>query len=59
MMCGVPKPKDDDDQIDGCALDFAEAPDDELTASLRSLFPDGKKDPKKEALYKELAKLDA
>ena len=32
---------DDNDFLDGCALDFSEDPDDDLTAELRPLFPDG------------------
>lgn len=31
----------DDDELDGCALDFTEDADDELTASLRPLSPTG------------------
>ena len=59
-MSGVPKPiPEDDDHLDGCSIDFTEDPDDELTASLRPLFPDGKPNAKRAALFKELAKLDA
>lgn len=32
---------DDDDELDGCDLDFAEHADDIATQSLRALFPDG------------------
>lgn len=32
---------EDDDFLDGCDLDFEASADDELTASLRPLFPDG------------------
>lgn len=31
----------DDDTLDGCELDFKPHADDELTASLRALFPEG------------------
>lgn len=34
-------PFDDDDFLDGCELDFTENADDEETAELRALFPDG------------------
>jgi hypothetical protein len=30
-----------DDQLDGCDIDFAEDPDDDETAELRALFPEG------------------
>jgi hypothetical protein len=33
--------KDDDDALDGCEIDFAEEADDEETAELRALFPEG------------------
>lgn len=42
----------DGPDADGCALDFTEAPDDEETAALRALFPDG--DPGKAAEYHAL-----
>lgn len=32
---------EDDDLLDGCALDFSEDPDDDETAELRPLFPQG------------------
>lgn len=32
---------EDGPEADGCGLDFTEDADDELTASLRALFPDG------------------
>ncbi len=31
----------DDDELDGCDLDFTEDPDDDLTAALRALSPTG------------------
>lgn len=31
----------DDDFLDGCDVDFTAEPDDDLTASMRPLFPDG------------------
>lgn len=34
-------PASDDDELDGCELDFTEDPDDDLTASLRALSPTG------------------
>lgn len=43
---------DPDDVLDGCELDFAADADDELTASLRPLFPDG--DPAKAGEWREL-----
>lgn len=42
----------DGPEADGCGIDFAEHADDELTASLRPLFPDG--DPSKQAEWDEL-----
>lgn len=42
----------DDDTLDGCEMDFAEAADDEATAELRALFPDG--DPSTEAEWHAL-----
>lgn len=42
----------DDDMTDGCDIDFSEHADDEETASLRALFPDG--DPSTEAEWREL-----
>lgn len=42
----------DDDEVDGCDLDFTVDPDDDETAALRPLFPDG--DPSKEAEWREL-----
>lgn len=43
---------DPDEFLDGCDLDFTEDADDEMTAALRPLFPDG--DPSKEAEWREL-----
>lgn len=43
---------DDDDMLDGCDLDFTEDADDELTASLRPLFPQG--DPSKAPEWRAL-----
>lgn len=37
--------EDDDDAIDGCAVDFTEDPDDDETAELRALFPDADPSP--------------
>lgn len=34
-------PASDDDELDGCELDFTEDPDDDLTAALRALSPTG------------------
>lgn len=31
----------DDGQLDGCDLDFTEDPDDDETAEMRALFPEG------------------
>lgn len=45
-------PAGDGPEADGCALDFAEHADDELTASLRPLFPDG--DPAGAGEWREL-----
>lgn len=42
----------DGPHADGCALDFTEAPDDEETAALRALFPDG--DPAKADEFRAL-----
>lgn len=46
---------DDDDFVDGCGIDFAENPDDDETAELRPLFPDGVEDAAKAAAWRELA----
>ena len=48
-------PEDDDDFIDGCEVDFTEDPDDDETASLRPLFPDGLADEAKADEWKALA----
>lgn len=32
---------DEDDMLDGCELDFTDDPDDDETAQLRPLFPEG------------------
>lgn len=37
-------PELDDDDLDGCELDFAEHAHDDATAELYALFPDGKPD---------------
>ncbi len=42
----------DDDTLDGCSLDFTEDADDDETAALRPLFPDG--NPAKAAEWAEL-----
>lgn len=34
----------DDDFLDGCELDFTEGADDDATAEMRPLFPDGVED---------------
>jgi len=47
----APMPEDDD-TLDGCELDFNEDADDDETAELRPLFPDG--DPSAEAEWREL-----
>lgn len=44
----------DDDFLDGCSLDFNEDPDDDETASLRPLFPDGTADPERAAFWRDL-----
>lgn len=53
---------EDDDQLDGCDIDFTEHAVDEETAALLPLFPDGPNTPDLEALakgYRELGALDA
>ncbi len=45
----------DDDEIDGCELDFAEAAVDEDTAELLALFPDGVADEAKAAEWQIIA----
>lgn len=42
----------DDEELDGCDLDFAAHADDEETAELRALFPDG--DPARASEWQEL-----
>ena len=49
----------DDDFLDGCELDFGQDPDDDETASLRPLFPDGVADKAKAAEWRALADPDA
>lgn len=44
--------KTDEDLLDGCELDFTVDPDDDETAALRPLFPDG--DPSAEKEWREL-----
>lgn len=48
----------DDDELDGCDLDFAEAAEDQETAVLRQLFPDGQPDEGLAADYRALAQAD-
>lgn len=43
---------DEDDELDGCSVDFNLDPDDDETAELRPLFPDG--DPSTANEWKEL-----
>lgn len=45
----------DDDLLDGCSVDLTQDPDDDLTASLRPLFPDG--DPSSAPDWQALASL--
>lgn len=45
----------DGPESDGCELDFTQHADDELTASLRPLFPDGQPDEDKAAFYRDIA----
>jgi hypothetical protein len=45
----------DDDFLDGCDLDFTIDADDDETASLRPLFPNGVADEAKAAAWRELA----
>lgn len=37
----TPEDLEEDDLLDGCDLDFTVDPDDDETAALRPLFPDG------------------
>lgn len=41
----------DDDEIDGCDLDMTADPDDDETAELRALFPDGVPSDKWEGVF--------
>lgn len=53
---------EDDDHLDGCDLDFTIDPDDDETADLRVLFPQGPDTPDLEAqaeAWRELGALDA
>lgn len=43
---------EEDDELDGCDIDFAEHADDEETAELRPLFPDG--DPAKAEEWRQV-----
>jgi hypothetical protein len=52
----MPQPDVDDDELDGCELDFTEDPNDDETAELLALFPDGVADPAKAAEWEALAK---
>lgn len=47
--------RDDDDFIDGCEVDFTVDPDDDETAELRPLFPDGTADDGKADEWRALA----
>lgn len=49
----------DDDLLDGCDLDFTEAPDDDDTAEMRPLFPDGVADEARAAEWRALGGSDA
>lgn len=49
----------DDDVLDGCEVDFAAAPDNDETAELRALFPDGVDDQHKAAEWTSLAAVAA
>lgn len=52
----------DDDHLDGCDLDFTIDPDNDETADLRLLFPQGPDTPNLEqraAEWRELGALDA
>lgn len=46
------EPVDEDDTLDASNVDFTEDPDDNITAELRALFPDG--DPSSADDWKEL-----
>lgn len=46
---------EDDETLDGCDLDFAEAAEDQETAALRQLFPDGEPDETLAEQYRALA----
>lgn len=48
----------DNDELDGCELDFAEAAEDEETSSLRRLFPDGEPDQELAETYRALAQAE-
>ena len=48
-------PDKEDDFLDGCELDFAEAAEDEETASLRTLFPHGEDSAHLADSYRKLA----
>jgi hypothetical protein len=58
-MTSMPGEHDhDDDHIDGCDIDFAQHAEDEETAALRVLFPDGVADEEAAAFYRALAEQD-
>ena len=48
----MPNDEDDGPDTDGCELDFDDDPDDDETASLRPLFPDG--NPNTEQAWRDL-----
>lgn len=52
-MSGTP-PAEDDDELDGCELNFAEDAVDDETAELLPLFPDGVADEEKARQWNEL-----
>lgn len=57
----APDPDEDDDFLDGCDIDFTVDPDDDETAELRTLFPQGAETPGLETLaaeWRELGALD-
>jgi hypothetical protein len=47
-------PEQDDGELDGCDLDFAAEAEDEETAALRQLFPDGVADEDLAAVYRDV-----
>lgn len=57
-MASDPGHVHDDDELDGCEIDFAEHADDPETAAMRPLAPEGVLSDEDAAFYRALADAD-